>query len=128
MRKPLPQTPPATPGSLAAALAVVPDPRRPYGWRPDSAPMPLVAPLQLAVAATLCRARSLYATAQWGRERLADDPELLLALGVPSGRSPCVATLHRVFKALDVEAFEAGVRTWLCSLDVAAGDPIAVDG
>ena len=44
--------------------------------------------------------------AQWGRERLADDPELLESLGIPPGRSPSVATRHRVFKALDVAAFE----------------------
>ena len=95
MREPLPQAPPAPAGSLAAALATVPDPRRPYGWRPDAAPIPLVALLQLAVAATLCGARSLYGMAQWGRERLSDDPGLLQALGLPAGRSPCVATLHR---------------------------------
>ena len=106
MRKPLPQAPPAAPGSLAEALASVPDPRHPYGWRPQYPPIPLVALLQLAVTATLCGARSLYAIAQWGRERLEDEPELLESLGVPPGRSPSVATLHRVFKALDVAAFE----------------------
>ena len=83
MRKPLPQALPAPAGSLAAAPATVPDPRRPYGWRPDAAPIPLVALLQLAVAATLCCARSLYAMAQWGQERLSDDPGLLQALGQP---------------------------------------------
>ena len=59
MRKPLPTLPPAPPGSLAAALAQVPDPRRPYGWRTDTPPVPLVALLQLMVVATLCGARSL---------------------------------------------------------------------
>ena len=52
MRKPLPQAPPAAPGSLAEALALVPAPRHPYGWRPEYPPIPLVALLQLAVAAT----------------------------------------------------------------------------
>ncbi|HEU0020098.1 MAG TPA: hypothetical protein VFR55_00265 [Dehalococcoidia bacterium] len=75
MRKPLPQAPPAAAGSLAEALARVPDPRNPYGWRPQRSPIPLVGLLQLAVVATWCGARSLYAMAQWGRERLADDPE-----------------------------------------------------
>jgi hypothetical protein len=113
---------------LAAALARVPDPRRPYGWRPECAPIPLVGLLQLSVAALLCGARSLYAIAQWGRERREDAPGLLVALGLPAGRSPCVATLHRVFKALDVAAFEAAVGQWLAETGVEADDPLAVDG
>lgn len=100
-------------GSLAAALAVVPDPRRPYGWRPGDEPIPLVALLQLTVVALMCGARSQLAVAQWGRERLDDDPGLLEALGLPPGRSPCVATLHRVYKQLDVAAFEAALAAWL---------------
>ena len=128
MRKPLPQAPPAPPGSLAEALAAVPDPRRPYGWRPQYPPIPLVGLLQLAVAATLCGARSLYAIAQWGQERLQDDPAVLLALGLPPGRSPSVATLHRVFQALEVAAFERAVGTWLARTGVAPRDALAVDG
>jgi hypothetical protein len=100
-------------GSLAEALGVVPDPRRPYGWRPGHEPMPLVALLQLTVVALLCGARSQLAVAQWGRERLEDDPGLLETLGLPPGRSPCVATLHRVYKQLDVVAFEAALGAWL---------------
>ncbi len=127
-RKALPAGPVARPGSLAAALAEVPDPRRPYGWRPGAEPIPLVALLQLAVAAMLCGARSLSAVAQWGQERLADDPALLEQLGLPPGRSPCVATLHRVFKALDVAAFERAVGEWLAQTGVEPTDPVAVDG
>ena len=89
---------------------------------------PLVALLQLAVAATLCGARSLYAIAQWGRERLEDAPGLLESLGLPPGRSPSVATLHRVFKALDVAAFERAVGQWLAQTGVAPTDPAALDG
>ena len=100
-------------GSLAAALAVVPDPRRPYGWRPEHEPIPLVALLQQTVVALLCGARGQSAVAQWGRERLEDDPELLEALGLPPGRSPCVATLHRVYKRLDVAVFGAALGGWL---------------
>ena len=102
-------------GSLAEALARVPDPRRPYGWRPGHEPIPLVALLQLTVVALLCGARSQLAVAQWGRERLDDDPGLLEALGLPPGRSPCVATLHRVYKQLDVAAFEAALGAWLAA-------------
>jgi hypothetical protein len=103
-------------GSLAEALAAVPDPRRPYGWRPGHEPIPLVALLQLTVVALLCGARSQLAVAQWGRERLEDDPDLLAALGLPAGRSPCVATLHRVYKQLDVVAFEAALGAWLARI------------
>jgi len=90
--------------------------------------VPWVGLLQLTVAALLCEARSLYAVAQWGRERLEAEPVLLERLGLPPGRSPCVATLHRVFKAVDVEACERAIGTWLAQTGVAPDDPIAVDG
>jgi hypothetical protein len=128
MPKPMPQAPPAPPGSLAAALAAVPDPRRAHGWRPEYVPVPLVALLQATVAAVLSGARSLYAVAQWVRERREDDPALLAALGFPPGRATCVATLHRVYKALDVAAFERAVGGWLRATGVAPDDPIALDG
>src|SRR5215207_5583830 len=99
MKRPaIPAGPPAPAGSLAAALAEVPDPRRPYGWRPEYPPLPLVGLLQVVVAAIVCGAKSLNAIAQWGRERIEDDPAFLIDLGLPAGRSPSVATLHRVFK------------------------------
>jgi hypothetical protein len=55
--KALPHAPRAAPGSPAAALATVPDPRRPYGWRPEYAPVPLGALLQATVVAVLCGAQ-----------------------------------------------------------------------
>lgn len=128
MRKPLLHAPPAPPGSLAEALAPVPDPRHPDGWHPDRPPIPLVALLPLVVAATLGGARSWYASAQWGRERVRDDPTVLLAWGLPPGRSPSVATLHRVFRAVDVAAFEAAVGTWRARTGVAPTDVLAVAG
>lgn len=112
-RKAVPTIEAPSAGSLAEALSAVPDPRRPYGWRPGHEPMPLVALLQLTVVALLCGARSQLAVAQWGRDRLEDDPGLLEALGLPPGRSPCVATLHRVYKQVDVVAFEAALGEWL---------------
>ncbi len=120
--------PAAEPGTLAAALAVVPDPRRPYGWRLGYTPVPLVALLQATVVAILCGARSQYAVAQWVQERREDEPGLLEALGFPPGRGTCVATLHRVYRALDVDAFERAVGTWLASTLVAPDDAVAVDG
>jgi hypothetical protein len=126
--RPIPVGPAAAAGSLAEALGTVPDPRQPNGWNPRYEPIPLVALLQLAVVATLCGARGQLAVAQWGRERLADDPELLEALGLPAGRSPCVATLHRVFKALDAAAFEGALGRWLAASGVKTDDAVAVDG
>jgi DDE_Tnp_1-associated/Transposase DDE domain len=126
--KPLPLAPPAPPGGLAAALGTVPDPRRPVGWRPDRSPLPLVGILQVAVAAMLGGARSLYAIAQWGRERVEDDPAALVPLGLPPGRSPAVAALHRVFKALDVAAFEAALGGWLAASGVRPDEALALDG
>lgn len=120
--------PVTTRGTLAAALAAVPDPRRPYGWRTGYEPVSLVALLQVTVVAVLCGARSLYAVAQWVRERKEDDPSLLEALGFPPGRSTCVATLHRVYRALDVDAFERAVGGWLATTVVAPDDAVAVDG
>jgi len=128
MRRALPTLPAAPPGSWAAALAEIPDPRRPFGWRSDYPPIPLVALLQVAVAAMLCGSVSLNAIAQWVRERVEDDPALLTALGLPPGRTPCVATFHRVFKALDVDAFERVVGQWLRASGVAPTDALAVDG
>jgi hypothetical protein len=128
MPKPLPTAPPGPPGSLAAALAAVPDPRRPYGWRPDRSPLPLVGVLQLAVAAMLCGCRSLYAVAQWGRERVEEAPDALAVLGLPAGRSPSVATLHRVFKGLDATAFERALGRWLAASGVDPADAVALDG
>lgn len=129
MRRPLPTlaTPPAA-GSLAAAMAQLPDPRRPFGWRGDYPPIPLVALLQVAVAAMLCGSVSLNAIAQWVRERVADDPAVLTTLGLPPGRTPCVATFHRVFKALDVAAPRRVVGQWLATTGVAPADAVAVDG
>jgi hypothetical protein len=128
MVKAMPQALPAPPGSLAAALAAVPDPRRPRGWRPEYAPVPLVALLQATVAAVLCGARGQAAVAQWIRERREDDPTLLVALGFPAGRGTCLATLHRVYRTLDVDAFEAAVGSWLRATGIAPDDPLALDG
>jgi hypothetical protein len=99
--------------SLAEALGAIPDRRRARLRVHEP-----VAVLQFAVAAMLCGARSLYAMAQWGRERRSDWTELLLALGLAPGRSPSVATLHRVFKGLDVAAFERAVGDWLARTGV----------
>ena len=90
--------------------------------------MPLVALLQATVAAVLCGARGQAAVAQWITERQEDAPELLEALGFPAGRGACVATLHRVYRALDVAAFEAALSGWLARTGIAPDDALALDG
>jgi hypothetical protein len=57
----------------------------------------------------LAGARSLYAIAQWGRLQ---EPAVVQALGFTRTRTPTVSTLHLVFKALDVVAFEAVLADW----------------
>ena len=52
----------------------------------------------------------------------------MVDLGLPAGRSPSVATLHRVFKALDVAAFERVVGDWLARTGVEPSDAVALDG
>ena len=100
--------------SLREALASVPDPRSPQGRR-----HPLAAILALAVCAMLGDCRSLYAIAQWGR----DHPELTQALGFTRAQTPCVATLHHVFRRLDVAAFEDALTRWALA---AAPDQLSV--
>ena len=111
-----------TDGSLSAALAALPDARKPRGKL-----YPLPALLTMTVAAMLCGCRSLAAVAQWGR----DYNHLLGLLGFTKRRggrfrSPCVGELSTVYAALDAAAFEAALRRWLQAGD--RGPTVAVDG
>lgn len=74
------------------------------------------------------RGPGVTAIAQWAAERREDDPALLLELGLPPGRRPCAATVHRVLKALDADAFEQAIGGWLARTGVAPHDALAVDG
>jgi len=94
---------------LLAAFVSIPDPRGKNGKR-----HPLPAVLALATAAMISGARSLYAISQWGRLQT---PGIVIILGFVKKngkpqRTPCVATLHRVFKRLDIIRFEAVLREW----------------
>ena len=106
--------------SLLAAFGEVPDPRRPRGRR-----HPLSALLALSTAAMLSGARSLYAIAQWGRLQ---SPAVVQALGFTRDQTPCVATLHRAFKALDGGAFEAALGRWAQSQLGDDWEAVALDG
>ena len=106
--------------TLRETLDLVPDFRSSQGRRHS-----LGAILALATCAMLCGARSLYAIAQWGRDQGGATAQLL---GFSQEKTPCVATLHRVFKGLDVAAFEAEVGNWLANSGVEADDPLSLDG
>jgi hypothetical protein len=101
-------------------LASVPDPRRAQGTRYALGPV-----LPRTVCALLCGARSLYAVAQWGRDQ---DPGLWAALGSTRPRTPCVATLHLLFKRLDRAALEAALGRWCGQQGLAPGEGRASDG
>ncbi len=88
---------------LLDALSEIEDPRKPKGVR-----HPLPAVLALSVCAMVSGAKSLYAIAQWGREH----PQFARTLGFSRERTPCVATLHHVFRRMDVDAFETALGLW----------------
>ena len=106
--------------SLLEALWSVPDPRRRRGRRYELATV-----LALAVCAMACGARSLYAIAQFGK----DHRELVCrALGIARWTTPDHATLHRIFRHLNVGAFESVLGAWLSARGFSAERAIAVDG
>jgi hypothetical protein len=78
----------------------------------------------MAVCAMLGGARSLYAIAQWGREH----QELASSLGFSREQTPCVATLHHVFRRLDVDAFEEVLSQWAQESLPEGKQAIAIDG
>jgi hypothetical protein len=90
--------------SLYEAFGQAPDPRDASGRR-----HPLQAILALTSVAMLSGARSLYAIAQFGRDR---GKEFARALGFTRDVPPCCTTLHYLFSALDHRAFERAIRRW----------------
>lgn len=104
---------------LLQALAKVADFRKSRGKR-----HPLAAILALGCVAALCGAASLTAISQWGRHH---DPALLAQLGFTHFPGPSIATLHRVFKKLDVVALEQALTAWWQAWLPALG-PLALDG
>src|SRR5215213_9476423 len=78
------------------ALGDVPDRRGRQGRQYE-----LRSVLGIALAAMLAGANDLRAIWRWGR-RLR--PEALRLFGIESGRSPCHASYHYFFQALDADA------------------------
>ena len=106
--------------SLLEALAGVPHPRKPKGRR-----HPLTALLALTVVATLAGMKSLEAIAQFGRDH---GPRLAHALGFRRGKTPAKSTFSKLFRRLDVGAFEAALGRWLRGRLPDDWQAVAVDG
>src|SRR2546421_5992854 len=90
--------------SLYEALAKVPDPRQDSGKR-----HPLPAVLTLMCVAMLSGARSLYAIAQFGRDR---GRAFAQSLGFTHEKTIGCTMLHYLMIDLDRGAFEAAIKQW----------------
>src|SRR5882724_6239998 len=114
---------------LLDVIATIPDVRRARGKR-----HPLAGVLLLACAATLCGMRSYSAMAEWGHTAQEVDAALLPRLGLGRHGPPSAATVHRIFRWLDVTALEQAPDRWadevLAALLPPAGqlEGIAMDG
>jgi hypothetical protein len=107
--------------SLFEAFSFVPDPRQASGKRYS-----LSAILTLCSVAMLCGCRSLYAIAQFGRDR---GKEFAAALGFEQGTTPCCTTLHYLFIKLDVASFESAITRWAQPLAKSRGwTTLSLDG
>ena len=100
---------------LITILAEVPDPRNAKGKR-----HPLCAILALAVLAIMCGYRSYSAIAEWGRTYASD---VVKALGFTRAQTPCAATLHNLFKRLDIAQLEGALTQW--SVETLESHPVA---
>ncbi len=111
---------------LLSILSQIVDPRKAKGKR-----HPLVSILALIIIGFLCGHTGYTSIATWAR----NEPELAEALGFRCGKTPCPATIHNLFKHLDIESLETALTEWV-SLQLAAlegTDPsglkgIAIDG
>ena len=107
--------------SLWEALSQIPDPRNASGTR-----HPLQAILTLSAVAILSGAKSLYAIAQFGRDR---GEEFAKALGFTREQTPCCASFHYLFERLDRQAFEKALRQWVRGRQQSDGwREISIDG
>jgi hypothetical protein len=73
----------------------------------------------------LCGARSLYAIGQWGRDQ---GESVASGLGFAKGRTPCISTLHYVFKKLDVVSFEGALQHWVSEARDVTSGAVSIDG
>jgi hypothetical protein len=85
----------------------------------------LPAMLGQAVVAILAGHSSLEAIAQFGREH---GTALAHALGYHRSPTPCKASFARVFRRLDVDAFERLLQQWIATRHPDLGEHLALDG
>ncbi len=109
---------PGTLPSLAAALAAVPEHRRPRGFKAHQPPYPLVPMLLLLVVGVLCGRRGYQSIADWARGCAQKHPEVLDALGFEADRAPRTPsgrTVFRFVRDLRARAFQQALQGWLVS-------------
>ncbi len=116
--------------SLMDILSEIPDFRKAKGKRHK-----LSAILAMSCVAILCGARTYTAIADWGRNY---DRRFIKALGFTHKKTPCIATLHLIFKKLDIKLLEAKLGEWAEGIvsqeqeatagEAVAGEAVAVDG
>lgn len=125
---------PLAPGSLpslAAALAAVPEHRRPRGFKAGQPPYPLVPLLLVVLVGLLCGRRGYTAIAEWAAGCAEEHPEVLDALGLADDRcprTPVPATLFRVVRDVDHAALQTAFQGWLREVALAlprAGGSVA---
>jgi predicted transposase YbfD/YdcC len=93
---------------LVEILSEIPDFRKAKGKR-----HPLSAILSLACAAMMCGYQSYGAIAEWGRNY---DRRFIKALGFTHKKTPCVGTLHNVFRNIDMKFLELKLGIWAESI------------
>jgi hypothetical protein len=108
------------PAALIEMFDRVLDPRKAKGRIHDLGPI-----LSLAVVAILAGRSTLQGIAQFGRDH---GSHLAHALGFRRGKTPCAATYSRIFRRLDIDAFEAVLREWILRRCLDLGKHLALDG
>jgi DDE_Tnp_1-associated/Transposase DDE domain len=107
--------------SLVEVLASIPDPRARKGRI-----HPLTAILSLTVVALLAGMKSLEAIAQFGRDH---GSPLAHALGFTRGKTPSKSAFSKLFRRLDIDAFEEALGRWLLGRSQQGGwEALAIDG
>lgn len=106
--------------SLVEMFEQVVDPRSRHGRTHDLVPI-----LSLAVVAILAGRNTLQGIAQFGRDH---GLPLAHALGFRRANTPCTATYSRLFRRIDVDAFEAILQDWVTRRCPDLGDQLCLDG